>query len=152
MSAFRDKYAQLCANPDLFEQESENVLKIPEGSIASAMIHQAELYRVWATYSVMANDELSRFKDYIKDVVWSDCRMAARQSLEENGEKVTESRLDELANRSNLYVKQREILRDAEIRAGKFRVVEQALLQKKDMLQSLNSRQCRELSMLPSEK
>lgn len=144
--SLRDLYQQYCDNPDLLDTTSSEALRIHEGSEGAALRHQAESYRHWAQLSIIADDEAVRLKDHVKEVVWSDCYLRAVQRLDEEGTKATEKRIEALARRDPQYQRSLESLRDAERRSSEFKSIEQAFWQRRDMLQSLNSRQCKELS------
>ena len=148
MSRLRDLYNQYCESPELLETAASDALKVMEGTEQKQMRFQAEAYRHWAQLAAIAGDEASRMKDHVKDVVWSDCYLRAASSLEESGQKATESRIEAVAKRDPAWARHLTALRDSELRAATFRSIEQGMLQKKEMLQSLNARQCRELGDL----
>lgn len=147
MDNFRDTYNRLCSDEDYFDSLAAEAVKVPE-MIEPAMRSQSERYRFWATCATMASDVASRLDDHRKDVVLSDCMLRAIESLEEAGQKPTEKKIEAVAKRDPAFLQATEAVRDAQAIADKFRKIEQALFQKKEMMQSINSRQCRELSSL----
>lgn len=148
MPTLRDLYQHYCQNPEALDVAADAALKIVEGSVGPAMHYQAEQYRHWAQLASLAADDAARIKDHLKDVVWSDCYARALASLEEAGQKPTESKIEATAKRDPSWVRHQAILRDAEYRMMTFKNIEVAMMQRKEMLQSLNSRQCKELSTL----
>lgn len=141
-------YRKLIEDPSYFDEVSKSDLVIKEGSVGACMHYQAELYRKWAQLYAISADHLSRLKDHIKDVVWSDCYLRAIDTLESEDKRATEKKVEALAKSDPAWQRHQQLMRDAELIAANFRAMEQAMIQRKEMLQSINSRQCKELSSI----
>jgi hypothetical protein len=139
-------YEQYKNDSAAIDAEADKILSVSDQGMEAAMKAQPEIYRHWAQLAVIAQDEHMRKKDHVREVVWSDCYLRAAKLLEEEGTKQTEKRIEATAKRDGYYQRMLQELRDCEKLAATFKAVEQALQQKKEMLQSLNSRQCRELA------
>jgi len=146
MPSLREFYESVCQTADSVEQASAQVVQIQPDDVAEAMRQHSEAYRFWSQLWVIARDEATRMKDHVREVVLADCKARARQEIKSAGERPTDSRVDETAKRDPAYQRSQAAQRDAELKSDLLKETAEALSQRKDMLQSLNSRQCRELS------
>jgi hypothetical protein len=147
--SLRDFYAQVSDSIETLESYAAQAVKIHSDDVSPDMRTHAEQCRFWSQLAVIAMDEAIGLKDHVREVVLEDCKERARQELKAADEKAPESRVEGRAKRDPAYQRAQASLRAAETRAGLIKATEQALLQRTFMLQSLNSRQCRELSQLP---
>jgi len=147
MQSLRDIYKELCESPEKLESRSSSACTVDIEDIFGSMRTHAEDFRVWSQLSVLAQHDLAKLKAQT-EVLWADCRARSMEQLSKDGEKSTKDRVDDLTLRDQAYQKGLAVLHDAEKRAGLFKSVEQAMWMRKDMLQSMNARQCKELSSI----
>jgi hypothetical protein len=145
--SLRDLYQQYASDPDLLDRTADEALKIYENSEVKAMRFQSETYRHWGQLAAIAANDADKTKDHVKEVVWSDCYLRAAKRLEEEeGKKPSEKRIEASARRDPYYQRELALLREAELRAEQFKTIEKAFWHRKEMLEQINFRQCRELS------
>lgn len=143
-SSLRALYEKYCQDPELLDRDAEEAVRIHSSDVEKDLGAHAGIYLHWSRLSVEAEHEAAVIESYVDGFVKNDCRFRARQLLEQSREKITESRVDEIASRDPLWLRQQKLLSNAKKIASVFKRVENAMWQRKDMLQSLNSRQSRE--------
>jgi len=127
---FRDAKEQEAINKDTIEME---------------LLSQHDLYLDWAALSAVAESVLEDKKAEF-DKVSASCFHAARLSQTTDKKKLTEKAIEEHAKLQSAYQEaQRDYLKAKNL-VTSLKKVEQSLVQRSSMLQSVNARQTRELN------
>lgn len=138
-------------NPDELHSDLERDQVIHEETVRMELARQAELFSKWSRLEILANEQLEAYKEHTNVTIWLSAKAQARGVLKASGEKDTASRAEELAYQSEGYLHAKHYLRKWETLAGLLKTAVATMYQRKDMLQSLNSRQKVDLDGLPSD-
>jgi hypothetical protein len=142
---------QLFQSPNMLEEELRAVCVVDQNAIRTDIVRQSSLYMKWAYLSSLAENKTAMLKRKIEEEILPAARAEAEHRLVERGRKVFKQTIEDIAYESTIYRVAREDLENWKLVTSILRKVEFALVQKKDMLQSLNSRQKVELSALPED-
>lgn len=145
MDSYETIYKRYRADLSVMEEDARNDLTIDRDDVLLNMLHQAELCFKWGRITALAQSEYEQTKRAYSASGWNAAKYAAREALSAAGEKITESRLDEEAWRNTGYQAIAKRLSEIELIYETLKKAESAMWQRKDMLQSLNSRQRAEL-------
>lgn len=149
MPTLREQYEFYCKNPEILRQETDAAVHVNLMHIERDLAGHAEAYLHWARMSAIAESEYESVELHTKEFVWPNCYAVARQAFEQAGEKATEKQIEANAMLDPSYQAQLDVLRNAKKIAATFKRIESAMWQRHSMLQSVNSRQCKEMSTLP---
>jgi hypothetical protein len=142
METLIQTYERLSSN--LEEQLAGEVVVNPD-DVLDDMIHHAERYRLWALLAAYA-DFYCKQCEAMRDRVLNDCLIAAREKLStESDKKITEALVKQTAELMKVYVDAHDTYLVAYRAFKMFRAAEKVMESRKDMIQSLNSRQRQEL-------
>lgn len=152
MGTYQDLYNRLKDDPEALQVEIEDTVRLSRDLILTDILTQAQRYMTWSYLHALAETDARRLKLNMEEDVLPAARLKAIVVLKEAGEKVTVQSKDDIA-RSDPSYKQVQVMHNAATqRAMIFRRVVEALGHKRDMIQSLNSRQKVELSALPEDE
>lgn len=148
LKAMFDHY---CQHPEKLDEDAFRDVNLDAEGVVDGMLTQAETYLKWARLSAIAEAQYEELEHHVKKVCWYEACSYARDSIAKTGDKPTEQRINEIATSSKDYQRHVLMLNKASAIAATFKRIEYAMLQRKDMLQSLNSRQRAELDLLPRD-
>lgn len=150
-------YKRLIEDEALLEIEVAKAAALSPSNLMQAAYAQSSLYMTWCYMSSLANADMEKAKYNLNEVILpklrGQCRELATSHVEvdEDGKrsrrKITIQETNDWAQKQPEYLAAAEKLRTAEKYADIFRKVEFVLSAKKDMIQSINSRQRREEAM-----
>lgn len=147
---YRDLYEMYCRDPARLVKDSAEAVRVNSSRLEHDLESQSETYLHWARLSAIAESEVASVESHTEDFVFADCCLRARQDLAAAQERPTDARVKECAQRDPVYLKQQVLLNNAKRIAAEFKRIESAMWQRRDMLQSINHRHCRELAGLPN--
>lgn len=151
LSNISELFVQLSASPIEFERAVRSDIAIVEESLLGDMARHAGIFLKWAHLSAMAEISFKRVENEVKYVRWKESKDRVRLRFNIDEIKLTNVRLDEEAAADPEYQRHKQAVYAAEEIMLYFKKVESAMWQRKDMLQSVNSRQRVELDALPSD-
>lgn len=151
MGSYQDLYKRLKDDPEALQREIEDVVRVNRESILTDMLRQAQVYMTWGYLHALAETDARRLKLNMEEDVLPAARVKAIAILEEQKRKATVQAKDDIARNDPSYKQIQGMVILANERVTIFRRVVEALGHKRDMLQSLNSRQKVELTALPED-
>lgn len=137
-------YEALLQDASLLEQAAEVDIRIDRDGPLD-LYTQPQNYFKWSALAGIAESRANRQRCRVKEELWPLAREQARMNLQARGEKVTESKVDDVACVNASYRAGQNLLVDLEAAAAVMRSAERAMAQRMEMLRSLNSRQKVEL-------
>lgn len=140
------KYRRLVADPNALEDEGRASVSIDVDDVEVDLSTHAERYLEWGRLATMAEADYLGLKDEVTRME-NECKSRARTKLAGAGEKITEGRVEEVSSLDPALLRVKEMARKQHEVWKHFERVQQAMWQRQGMLQSLNSRQVRELSL-----
>lgn len=150
---YKQLYKRLIADDELLQLEIAKAMHLNPNNLLQSAFMQPSLYMTWCYMSSLANADMEKAKYNLNEVILPKLRAKAREAAsheleEEDGrtkkKKITIQETNDWAQRQPEYLEAAEEFRHLEMLADIFRKVEFALSQKRDMVQSINSRQRRE--------
>lgn len=151
MSSHEELYEAFSSSQDLMEEMALQDIEIDRDAPLDTYLYtQAHLYYKWANLATIADARAAKQRILVKEELWPLAREGARVTLTNKGDKVTESRIDDVASVNAAYRGGQSRLIDLEAMAASLRSAERAMHQRLEMLRSINSRQRVELSGMPS--
>ena len=141
MASYDEIYERLKNDPAAMQQEIAQIVRVSDDDVLSSMMRQASVFMEWAYLQVRAEIDAKKARIYLEETILPLCRVKAEAYLKAEGERATVEKKNDLAkNEEDYRIAQNHYL-VAQERALVLKRVVDALFQKKDMLQSLNSRQ-----------
>lgn len=152
MGSYDELYDSLKNDPDALQREIASVVRVSDDDVLTSMLRQAQTFMEWAYLQVRAEMDAKKARLYLEEEMEPECRDRAEASLKEEGTRATKDRMQDIVVRMADYKTAQQHYLVAQERALVLKRVVDALFQKKDMLQSLNSRQRVELDALPHDR
>lgn len=149
MSTFHELFEHYVKNPDAVIGDAKDAIKINPQDVMRDMLFHTEQYLHWAHLASLADADARRKKREIQEILLPEARENARVDLETSGSKATIAAVNDIALSNKKYREAAARLDDAEELSSLLKKVELAMFQRRDMLQSFNSRQKLELSTMP---
>ena len=150
-NSYSSLLTQLKTDPAFLQKEVTKAVRVSKSAIQMDMVRMSSLYMKWAFLSSLAEADVRRQKRRIEEEILPGCRSEAEELCKEQKRKVLKQTLEDIAKEDPGYVSAVTELEDFQLIATILKKVEIALLTKRDMLQSLNSRQKVELVALPHD-
>ncbi len=144
-------YEELKKNPALLQAKITEAVKTDHEDVLQDMLRQASTYMKWGYVQVLAEQEAKKLKFHLDEEVMPVARAKAEKIILDSGQKATVQRTNDLAASDPNYTMTRNVLIEAQTLAAILKKVCESLAHKRDMLQSLNSRQKIELAAIPDE-
>ena len=151
MGTYQDLYKSLKNDPEALQEAIEGAVKINRAVVLEDLFRQAQVYMTWGYLLALADTDAKRLKLNMEEDVLPKARIGAVIELKAAGEKITIASKDDIAKQDPSYKQVQTMLITAQQRAAIYRKVVDALDHKRDMLQSLNSRQKVEIGSVPQE-
>ena len=150
IETLRATYFRLLGNLESLDQEADEDERVNPEDVQENLALHAEDYLHWARHATVAELDYLDAKDSL-DSVKAEAKRNARTALASAGTKVTEGTVEELAaiDPAVLAAQQKANLTYGNWQ--RFRNVERAMAARKDMIQSLNSRQVKEMTFYPDD-
>jgi len=139
-------------HPELLECDLADAIRIDQQNMLSDMVRQAEIFMHWAILHAHADQAAKRQKRVVEEEILPRARVRAEAVCAENGRRATVQNMNDIAMSDPEYTVAVKLLEKLQQTAAVMKRVEEAFRQRKDMLQSLNSRQRVELESLPIDK
>lgn len=137
-------YRRLCECEDDLQTEVADAVSLDQNNLVKEFYRQASTAMTWAYVASLAAEDAAKLKFRLEEIVGPRLRREARETAGP-GKKVTAQEANDYAASQTEYQELAMEHIEAQARAEKLRKVEYALIQKKDMLQTINSRQRAEL-------
>ncbi len=151
MGSYQQQYNELKKDPEALQARIEEAVVMNREAIHTDLLRQAQIFMSWAYMHALAERDAKRLKlNLEEDVLVSARRKAETQLLGEDKRPTIEAKND-IARSDPSYKVAQKVYIQAETLALVLKRVLEALTHKRDMLQSLNSRQKVELSALPED-
>jgi len=141
VSTYEQLYAEIRNSPELLQERIAEVVRVDHEDVLSSMLAQAQSFMEWSYLQVKAEMEAKKARFYLEEEIEPQCRAEAEVSLKAEGERATVERKRDYVVKHDDYKTARQHYLVTQERALVLKRVVDALFQKKDMLQSLNSRQ-----------
>lgn len=151
MSSYRELYAQLTRDPLRLEQQIRAAVTMAQHDILGDIMRQSQIFMEWSYLHILAESDAKRAKVYWQEHVTAQCREQAEIVLPNEGRKATRDSIAERAAQMPEYKRAQTAYFEAEELASVLKAVVDSLKQKKDMIQSINSRQKVELGDYKSD-
>lgn len=151
MPTLQQVFEEYCRDPNKLKVDSDEAIRISDPLMPQDIATQSERYLHWAMLASMAEAQLNAVENQLKEYVLPACSIRARQALLRAGERISEDRVKEAAKLDPAYQQQLSVLLNAQKICSVFKKIEHAMWQRKEMIQSLNFRQGRELSSFQRE-
>lgn len=135
-SSYSEDYNKFRRDSALLEAEMSKAFALDRENPANTMETQSGDYAYWAILASKAEYEENRLKAELKGVLG-----AARELARKQLEKPTKDQVDDYAHQNPIYAAKNDEYLQAQLLTALFKKAEEALKQRKDMLQSINSRQ-----------
>jgi hypothetical protein len=142
---YQQDYQRLKDDPDSLEALIARDVRVSQQDVIADILKQSQIFMAWSYYHVLAEYDAKVLKLRLTEEVYPACRKDAEQKVLDDGRKATKDTIHDYAVLNPVYKVAQENFLWAERRAHVLKAVVEALRQKKDMLQSLNSRQRVEL-------
>jgi len=143
---------ELQADLSLLQKEVMDAVRLDQNAMLMDMVRMSSLHGKWAFLSSLAEAEVKKHKRIVEEEILPLCRTEAEQLCKEQNRKVLKQTLDDIAKEDPGYKSAMEELDTLHLLASILKnAAVAALLTKRDMLQSLNSRQKVELGALPHD-
>ncbi len=152
MGSYDEIYDRLKNDPAALQRGIAEVVRVSDDDVLTSMLRQAQTFMEWAYLQVRAEMDAKRARLYLEETILPLCRVKAEAHLKDAGERATVEKKHDLAVNEEDYKLAQQHYLVAQERALVLKRVVDALFQKKDMLQSLNSRQRVELDALPHDR
>ena len=152
MSTYEQLYTEIRNNTNLLQERVAEVVRVDHEDVLSSMLAQAQIFMEWSYLQVKAEMEAKKARFYLEEEIEPQCRAEAEISLKAEGERATVERKRDYVVQHEDYKTARQHYLVAHERALVLKRVVDALFQKKDMLQSLNSRQKVEFDALQHDR
>lgn len=151
MQSYHDLLNRLFTNPQALEEEIAKAVTVDDDNIYGELANQPGLLAKWGVLVALAKGELADLSRSANSVVWNTVKSKQRNLLKDQKEKVTEKRVEELAYQDEGYLQAANTLARYNVFVSVLEKVESAVWQKMQSLQSMNSRQKRELEGYPGD-
>lgn len=151
MPTYQQIYDGLKESPENLQAAIEDAVRIDRQAVLHDLMRQAQVFSTWGYLLALAETEAKRAKLSMEEDALPAARVNAAKLLKEREEKVTVKAKDDLAIQDMAYRAAQAIYITASERVSIYKRVLEALSQKRDMMQSLNSRAKVELGSLPQE-
>lgn len=152
MASYTEIYDSLKNDPDKLQRDIAEAVRVSQDDVLTSMMRQAQLFMEWGYLQVLAEMDAKKARIQWEEVELPQCKAIAETRLKEAGEKFTVDRKLDMARQMPDYLTAYEHYLVALERSMIFAKVVDALRQKKDMIQSLNSRQRVELGAIQHER
>lgn len=137
------------SNPDQLEEDLFRDLSVDREDLNNSCFNQTALFAKWAVMTSMADNMYRRYKRHVAEEVWPQACQKARQDLESEGKKITETAVEHRACLDPAYNAAKEI----QVKHGAvldiLKRVESAFWHRKAMLEVLKFRTGREENAAP---
>lgn len=137
-------YRRLSESSDDLQDAVADAVSLDQTNLVKECYRQAATAMTWAYMASLAAEESAKLKFRLEEVVGPRLRTEARNAAPV-GKKVTAQEASDYAAGQQEYQDLALAVIEAQARADMLRKVEYALIQKKDMIQTINSRQRAEL-------
>lgn len=144
-------FDRMCSSLDQLKRETDELTKIYADNIEPDMYRQAQAALAMGTMAAVAGDQLKQYKLHIEREVLPSARERAERLLNSAGQKITISGVDSKADAQPIMVRCYKALLEYELALAILTKAEGAMWQRKDMLQSINSRNRQELGTLQDD-
>ena len=151
MATYEELYESLKRDPGMLQHEIARAVRIDRDRLHTDMLHHATVYMTWGYLEALAHRDAKKAKAHLEEELLPQARIKAELELKKVGRKATVRAIDDVAHSDPTYLIARNAMLDAQAFASVLKRVVEALSHRKDMLQSLNSRQKVELDSLPAD-
>lgn len=152
MPSYDQLYDEIKNNPALLQQRIADSVRVSSEDVLTSMLRQAQVFMEWAYLASRAEMDAKKARLYLEEEIEPKLREEAEGILKANGERATVERKRDVVVQHPDYKTSKQHWLVAQERALVLKRVVDALFQKKDMLQSLNSRQKVEFEALPADR
>lgn len=142
-------YDSVKRDPVELQRKIAGALRVTEQTLHQSMLRQAQTFASWGAALALAERDAKLKKAEVEEVILPTARVAAETFLLNQGRKVTVQAKDDVARADPTYVIARTDLIEQQTVVGVIKSTVEALRQKMNMMQSLNSRQKAELTAIP---
>lgn len=147
MKPIEAEFKRLCEDEEYFYEKQREINIIDRRDTLNSLYEMNAIYSEWALLTNLAEKYEARAKLHLEKEILPTLRLDAAKVAANLGlKKPTKQDLEDAAYKTDAYKVAAEHYQRATENANNFRKVEFALRIKKDMLQSINSRQKSELS------
>lgn len=143
MTYLAEFYARVTTDPVYLEEELAKDSNVSRDEIMEGMAAQTGSFARWAYAAARAEDKAKKLKHRAEKIVFSEARLRAREKG--GGNKQTAADLEALANLDPEFQEAKAQQLEAEAIYELLHKAEFVLIQRRDMLQSMNSRQKEEM-------
>lgn len=137
---YEELYREL-QDPEKFEKEIVADVEIKPAQLETQMVQQSSLYIKWAMLASVGDTFAKQMKITVEETLLPLAREKARESLKAQGRKATVQEVNDWAMQESAYKAGKEDYEKKRAFAQMLKKVEDTMIQKKDMLQSINARQ-----------
>ncbi len=138
--------SRLAADPETRQRWAAESLRVDSSvDISDLMRTQSGDYWLWGSLADLATAQEKRLKHHMEHIE-AECALRHRADGEKSQKKPTEPTIAALVKVDPIYLDAQAQYHAAAELGALFRTTETAMAQRKDMLQSINARQCREMA------
>lgn len=146
---FSGFYDSIKRNVPKLQAEMASALRVDARSLHMSMLRQAQVFGIWGAALALGERDYRLQKAEIDEVILPKARLLAEQSILDSGRKVTVQAKADVARADPTYCIARTGLIEQQMLNSVLKTTTVALIQKMNMMQSLNSRQKAELTAIP---
>lgn len=137
MQTYEQLFDQIVEDREFLQNEIEKAVSLDHTNLASSMYQQSSLMMTWSYMASMAASRAERDKYILQDAVLP----RVRDRIRTGAGKITVQAVEDLASMDQEVISAAGRYRDSQELADILRKVEFALSHKRDMIQTINSRQ-----------
>lgn len=132
--------------PEVAYHEAQSQLEIKEGDVTKQMLHQSSRFLYWDALSGLAHSDTESAKTAIGEVE-AETEARIRENARKKQAKITDQATKSMVANDEQVRAAKRHLENSRRLAGVLKAIARAFEQRYGLLQSVNSRQCKELAL-----